>query len=540
MEKISSRRNIAVLPSIADASPRTAVIAAIAAFSLLSFVAVRAQDVPPPPEFSAVPIPEGQIDRAIGELDALAASIMKRSGIPGMAVAVVRDGRTVYAKGFGVRKVGATETVDADTVFQIASLSKPVTGTIVARQVQAGVVGWDTPVVKHLPWFKLKEPWVTAHVTIGDLLSHRSGLPDHGGDVLEDLGFDRRQVLERLRFLPLAPFRISYAYTNFGFTAAAESVAVASGKDWATLAEDVLFKPLGMTSTSTRFADFEKRTNRALGHVKVGDTFEHKYQRKPDAQAPAGGVSSSVNDLARWLAMVTQGGMAEGRAFIEKKALLPAMSAEAFSTHPATFTARPGFYGYGFNVGVTPAGRMSFSHSGAFSLGAGTNFVSLPSAGVGIVVLTNAQPTGAAEALAANFMDLVQFGKIERDWYAAYNAILAPMNAPTGSLLGKPRPAKPAPAAALAAYTGTYANDFYGPAQVIRRGDGLALKLGPKGKEFPLSHWDGNAFTFRPLSENATDGSISLATFKAPTKGRSGELTIEYLDGEGLGTFRRK
>ena len=135
---------------------------------------------------------------------------------------------------------GAPETVDADTVFQIASLSKPVTATIVARQVQAGVVGWDTPVAKHLPWFKLKDPWVTTHVTIGDLLSHRSGLPDHAGDTLEDLGFDRRQVLERLRLLPLAPFRISYAYTNFGFTAGAEATAVASGKDWATLSEDAL------------------------------------------------------------------------------------------------------------------------------------------------------------------------------------------------------------------------------------------------------------------------------------------------------------
>jgi CubicO group peptidase (beta-lactamase class C family) len=513
---------------------------AFVSFAFVPCVPAQAQDLPPPPEISAVPIPEGQIDRAIGELDNIAASILKRSGVPGMAIAVVRDGRTVYAKGFGVRKVGAPGMVNADTVFQIASLSKPVTATIVARQVQAGVVAWDTPVVSHLPWFRLKEPWVTTHVTIGDLLSHRSGLPDHGGDALEDLGFNRRQVLERLRFLPLAPFRISYAYTNFGFTTAAETTAVASGKDWATLAEDVLFKPLGMNSTSMRFADFEKRSNRAVGHIKVGDRFEHKYQRQPDAQAPAGGVSTSVNDLARWLAMVTQGGVSEGRAFIDKKALLPAMSAQAFSSPAATFTARPGFYGYGFNVSVTPSGRMKFSHSGAFSMGAGTNLVILPSANVGIVVLTNAWPTGAPEALAATFMDLVEFGKVERDWYPPYHAMMSAFNAPVGSLVGKPRPASPAPAASLAAYAGTYANTFYGPAQVIRQGDGLVLKLGPKGREFPLTHWDGNAFTFAPSSENATEGSISLATFTAPARGRSRELTIEYLNGEGLGTFRRK
>jgi len=510
------------------------------ALSLLGCSNAYAQDVPPPPEISAVPIPDGQIDRALGQLDVLAAEIMRRSGIPGMAVAVVRDGRTVYAKGFGIRKAGTREPVDADTVFQIASLSKPITATVVARQIQAGTVAWDTPVAKHLPWFRLKEPWVTSHVTIGDLLSHRSGLPDHAGDELEDLGFDRRQVLERLRFLPLAPFRVSYAYTNFGFTAAAEAVAVASGKDWATLCEEALFKPLGMTSTSTRFADFEARSNRAFGHIKVGEGFEAKYQRRPDAQAPAGGVSSSVNDLARWLAMITDGGAIGGRVFLEKKALLPAMSPQAFSGQPSTFTARPGFYGYGFNVGVTPAGRVSFSHSGAFAMGAGTNFVILPSAGIGIVVLTNAAPTGAAEALTAQFIDLVQFGKIERDWYAGYHAVVAPTNAPTGSLVGKPRPASPTPAADLAAYEGTYMNDYFGPAQIVRGNGGLVLKLGPKGMAFSLRHWHGNAFTFEPSSENATDGSISLATFTTAANERFRDLTIEYLDGEGLGAFRRK
>ncbi|WP_428527908.1 serine hydrolase [Pseudorhodoplanes sp.] len=520
------------------AAPRIA-LAALTTLAILCVSQTSAQDIPPP-EVAGVPIPDGQIDRAIGQLDALAATIMQRSGIPGMAVAVVRDGRMVYAKGFGVRKAGAPETVDIDTVFQIASLSKPVTATAVARQVQSGIVAWDTPVVKHLPWFRLKEPWLTAHVTIGDLLSHRSGLPDHGGDALEDLGFNRRQILERLRMLPLSPFRISYAYTNFGYTAAAESVAAASGKDWATLCEDVLFKPLGMNATSARFADFEKRANRAFGHVKVGESFEAKDQRRPDAQAPAGGVSSSISDLARWLAMVTEGGMVEGRSFIDGKALLPAMSAQAFSTHTSTFTARPGFYGYGFNVGVTPAGRMSFSHSGAFAMGAGTNLVILPSARVGIVVLTNASPTGAAEALTAEFMDLVQFGRIERDWLPPYAAALAPTSAPVGSLVGKERPATPVPAADIDAYAGTYANDYYAPAQVVRRKDGLILKLGPKGMEYPLAHWDGNAFTFHPSGENAPAGSISLATFKQGAKRRFRDLTIEYLNNEGLGIFRRK
>ncbi len=174
----------------------------------------------PPNEAVALPIPAGQIDRAVGQLDALAAKLMASSGIPGMAVAVVHGGKTVYAKGFGVRAVGSPQTVDADTVFQLASMSKPIGATVVAQQVGAGRVQWNTPVQTWLPDFSLADPYVSRQLTIGDLYAHRSGLPDHAGDLLEDMGYDRAQVLQRLRYLPLKSFRNTYEYTNFGLTAA--------------------------------------------------------------------------------------------------------------------------------------------------------------------------------------------------------------------------------------------------------------------------------------------------------------------------------
>ncbi|SCW58954.1 serine hydrolase [Ancylobacter rudongensis] len=506
---------------------------------MFAVLPANAEDLPPPPYISAVAIPDGQIDAAVNQLDGLADAVMKKTGIPGMAVAVVRDGKTVYAKGFGIREVGEPGKVDADTVFQLASLSKAVAGTVVAHEVGAGTVSWETPVIKHLPWFRLKDQWVSEHVTIADLMSHRSGLPDHGGDILEDIGFDRRAVLERLRLLPLDPFRISYAYTNFGFTAGAEAVAVAAGKDWAALSEDVLYTPLGMTSTSSRFADFDKRANKAVNHVRVNGSFVHKYQREPDAQSPAGGVSSSVNDMARWMAMVLQGGTYAGTPVIDPTALLPAVLAETISSPSPAVVARPGFYGYGFNVSINPAGRVQLSHSGAFSSGAATAFTMLPSAGVGIIVLTNAWPLGAPEALAAEFTDLVQFGKIERDWLAAYGPRLMVVNRPLGSLVGKERPSNPASAARLSDYVGTYQSDYYGSLDIVRSGEGLAVRLGPAAKQYALAHWDGDAFTFEPSSENATDGSISLATFHKEGTG-VGAVTIEYLDENGLGTFARK
>src|SRR5947209_5113386 len=214
----------------------------------------------PPNEVSGLAIPAGRVDEAVAKVDGLVGDLMKSTGIPGMSVAIVHGGKTIYAKGFGVRDASKGDAqdnrVDADTVFQLASVSKSVGATVVAHEVCDDAVTWAMPVVSKLPWFALSDPYVTSHATIGDLYSHRSGLPDHAGDKLEDLGYDRRQALERLKYLPLAPFRNSYAYTNFGVTAAAESVAAAAGKPWEDVSAEALYRPLGMTATSSRFADF--------------------------------------------------------------------------------------------------------------------------------------------------------------------------------------------------------------------------------------------------------------------------------------------
>src|SRR5215213_4236382 len=177
---------------------------------------------PTPPLVPAMPLPENAVDNAVAKLDGMADDLMKKSGIPGLAIAVVHGGKSVYAKGFGVKDVRAADDpknrVDPDTVFQLASLSKPLSATVVAHQVGTNAVGWDTPIVSKLPEFALSDPVITRMVSVGDMFAHRSGLPDHAGDMVEDLGYDRRYVLDRLRQLPLDPFRISYAYTNFGLT----------------------------------------------------------------------------------------------------------------------------------------------------------------------------------------------------------------------------------------------------------------------------------------------------------------------------------
>ncbi|TQC49064.1 serine hydrolase [Rhodococcus sp. WS4] len=499
-----------------------------------SATATSESSAPPNPgTVAGVEIPDGQIDDAVGRLDDLANELMESSGLPGMAVAVVRGGQTVYAKGFGVREAGTDQKVDADTVFQLASMSKSVGSTVVAHQVGDGVIDWDTPVVSKSPGFALADHWVTEHVTVGDLYSHRSGLPDHAGDLLEDLGYDRQQVLEKLRLDPLNPFRITYEYTNFGLTAAAEAVAVASGTDWATLSERAIYQPLGMSSTSSRFADYQARSDRAVAHQLVDGRYVADAVRNPDAQSPAGGVSSSVNDMGKWLAMLLADGTFEGKEIVSPEALLPAVSPQMVSSPPRSMDSRPGSYGYGFNVSSSPAGRVSLSHSGGFQLGVATNFVAIPSADVAIVALTNGSPIGIPEALTAEFADLVQFGEIREDWRSLYRQAIAPMDEPEGSLVGQTAPANPAPPQPLPTYAGTYNNAYWGPAVITESNGGLTLQLGPAGQAFPLTHWDGDTFTFTPSGENAPPGTISKATFAG------NNVTLEHYDTEGTGTFVR-
>lgn len=482
-----------------------------------------------PSQDVALAIPPGQVDAAVARLDELAADIMRRSNIPGMAVAVVKDGKVVYAKGFGVRRIGSPEAVDANTVFQLASMSKPIGATVVAGVVSQNSVTWNTPVASLLPGFRLADDLASQQVTIGDLYAHRSGLPDHAGDQLEDLGYDRAQVIERLRHVPIDGFRVKYAYTNFGLTAGAEAAATAAGADWATLSERLLYQPLGMTSTSSRLADFMRQGNRAFPHVKRDGRYQALYQREPDAQSPAGGVSSSVNDIAHWMSLVLQNGSYQGKALIRPEALLPAISPQIVNAPADSASARAGFYGYGFNVGTSSSGRTRLSHSGAFLLGAGTAFSITPAAGVAIVTLTNAAPVGAAEALNASFDDLVEFGVVTRDWYAAYSERMVALYALDGSLAGQQPPAQPVPALDYAAYTGRYTNAYYGDAVIESSGGSLQLRMGPTGaKTYALRHWSGNTFVFDLAGENAEVGSVSRIDFRPAAAGVPQGLQIEY------------
>ncbi len=478
-----------------------------------------------------------RIDSAIASLDGIATQIQKRTGVPGLAIAVVRDGKIVYAKGFGVRKIGTNLRVDRYTVFELASVSKSLSATIVAAEVGAGKVKWSDLIAKEIPNFTLRDPWVGSHVTIADMFAHRSGLPDHAGDVLEDLGFTRSEIISRLRYWPLSPFRISFGYTNYGFTAGAQAAANADHLSWDDLANIMLFKPLGMTSTGYRFSDYESNPNRAWLHLKTAHGWEANRDdlASYDVAAPAGGAHSNVIDMAKWMILQLNDGRYDGKQIIAKRPLEETHTPQIVSG-PVGADGRVPFNGLGAALSYDALGHLRVSHSGAMEQGEATAYELLPAAHLGIVVLTNGFPIGVPEAITQMFYDRVEFGKDQRDWLAFYGHAFDAMSAQLrGKLVGKTPPANAAAARSNDAYVGTYASDLYGPATISASSKGLNLTIGPKHMVFPLRHWSGDTFVFRPGGGGFR--AVSKLEFIPASSDHPAKLTIEWLNESGLGTF---
>jgi CubicO group peptidase (beta-lactamase class C family) len=483
---------------------------------------------------------------AVERVREYAPQLLAETGLPGIAIAVVYGDEVLLAEGFGVREIGTDAAVDAETVFQLASVSKSVAATVVSTVVGDGTIAWDSRMSDLAPGFALAEAWPTENVTLTDLFSHTSGLPDHAGDLLEDLGYPQADILHRLRYLtPAYSFRAGYEYTNFGLTAAAEAAASVAGQSWAELSRQRIYEPLGMNHTSSLFADYMAQPNRAVPHVKDGDAWVvTPQQRDPDAQSPAGGVSSNVNDLARWMQTVLDAGTFEAQEVIPAAALAPMHVPHAIINLPAVLaspgTQRASFYGLGTNMSYTDFGTPQWSHSGAFALGAGTAYYLLPASKFGIMALTNGVPIGIAETLCLDVLDIAQRGQVSRDWLALLVPIFTALMAPEyGDGIDWDTPPDPVtPAQPSDAYVGTYHNDYYGSATVVAAGDDLSFLIGPEPREFALTHFDRDTFSWQPTGEN---GPVrSGLTFTIGPDGNATAFSDQYLASGGPGTLWRQ
>ncbi len=481
--------------------------AAVASVALLALVAgacssedLQEGGIPEPA--SAVPtLTLAQVEGSTGQLDQIVGDVMGATGIPGVAVGVVFDDQTVITKGYGVRENGKEATVDDETVFQLASLSKPIGATAVAGAVGDRALAWDDTITTYLPDFQLSDPYVTDNVTVADMYSHRSGLPgSFAGNDLELMGYGQEEILTRLRYLPLEPFRATYDYSNFGMTVGGVAAATAAGTTYPELVQEELFVPAGMTSTSASYADYLAQDDKALIHAKVDGTFQAKFTRDPDAQAPAGGVSSNVVDLSRWMRLQLNDGSLDGEQIIDGDALDETHRGHMNSRATGDPTEPIRQYGLGWDLSQNEAdpALVQWAHSGAFTTGAGTTVRLLPQLGLGVVVLTNGAPVGGAEAIADAYIDTLLNGTVTKDWASIWAERFAPITSPPEI----PVPANPVAAKADSAYVGTYRNDYYGTVTITAKDGGLVMAWGPDdSRTLALEHYDGDVFVYADSPE---------------------------------------
>jgi CubicO group peptidase (beta-lactamase class C family) len=484
-----------------------------------------------------------RVDAALAQLDLFIQANLAKTKVPGAAVAVIYNDKVVFLRGYGVRKVGEPEKIDPDTVFEIASVSKPIASTILASLVGQGKISWDDRIADLEPGFQLSSLETTRAVTIRDFLSHRSGLATESGDFLEMLGYSRPSILYRMRYLPLpGTFRKTYAYSNFGYTTGAIAAATKIGKPWEIIAEEQLYAPLGMTRTSSRFSDYENRANKAALHIFLNGQPVNRFVRDADAESPAGGVSSSARDLAQWVRLQLDGGKWNGKQLIDANALAETHKAQVCRV--AVNSAKPNecpdgqYYGLGWNVGKDGAGHGQFSHSGAFFLGTSTAVYMIPEEHIGVLAITNSTPVGLPESICLTFLDYVHEGKQQRDYLPLIGNMMSQMVAEaqteSTNYAALPLPKPVTAAKPLTAYVGTYTNEYFGNLEVSVQENRLILRLPPRGTYYELSHWNADTFTYYFAGEDS-----GLARRGAKFSPDKDQVLIENLAPEHNAVFTR-
>ncbi|MGE0363082.1 MAG: serine hydrolase [Vicinamibacterales bacterium] len=460
--------------------------------------------------------------------DALVAQAVREWRTPGLAIAVVKDGEVVFARGYGVPRLGGAEAVDDRTLFAVGSTTKAMTAAAVAMLVDEGRLRWDDRVIDHLPWFALADPYVTREVRIRDLLTHRAGVPNT--DLLwYEQPTPGREIIARLRDVPLeSSFRSHFTYQNVMYAAAGEVVAAVSGQPWAEFVRTRIFTPLGMTGTIPTAATLDAQPNVAAPHYEIDGAVTAIRNASVDTVAPAGSVWSSVGDMAEWLRMLLAGGTTRGgQRLLSAKAI-----GELFA--PQTMVGEDGFY---------PTARLTKPHWTTYGLGwfqadYGGEKVDFHTGsidgmvaiaglirdrGLGVYVLANLDHAELRHALMYTVFDRY-LGQPARDWSAEFRGLYGELARTAAAERARAEAARvtgTSPTLPLDRYAGSYRSPVFGTVTVTREGAGLHLRYGT-GFSGSLEHWHYD--TFRAVWEARWRGT-SPATFSLDARGRVASVT---------------
>ena len=469
-------------------------------------------------------------DSKLDSLDQFVQKAMKHFETPGLSIAIVKNDSVLYVKGFGVKEIGKNESVDANTLFGIGSISKSFTPLAIAMLIDEGKLNWDDRVVDYLPYFELYDPYVTNSFTIRDLLTHRSGLKRvSGGTLWYHSDLSREQIIRRLKHLePVSEFRTTSAYQNTMFIVASKVVEAVINDSWDNFVRHRIFEPLGMRNTVISQAERERSTNISQPHIK-NEKFEilSIEQEKLDNMAPAGSFYSSSNDMAKYMNFMLNNGIIDQDTLVSPEAFSEILSPQI---HFPVFSKpiHNKFTSYGLGWWLTPKdGNTIIEHSGGID-GMGANLMMEKNNRIGIIVLSNQTYSSIPFAITFDVMgdllndeDYVAFSKALTNWYPEIDRIQLSRRKERFAA----RVENTDPSLSIEKYQGVFEDKMYGDISIEL--DGQSLKLNFSHTPLfsgALSHWHYDTFKIDWTDPRVPDGFL---TFEFDSKGQVTGFTLD-------------
>jgi CubicO group peptidase (beta-lactamase class C family) len=449
-----------------------------------------------------------QVD--INALDQYFQKAQKDWNVPGMSIAVVKDGKVVLAKGYGVIEQGESTPVDENSIYAIASNTKAFVAAAIGILVDEGKMSWDDPVQKHLPYFELYDPWVAKNAKVRDLLCHRLGLGTFSGDVLWfKSNYSAEEVVKRARHLPgHYDIRAGYGYSNLMFIAAGEVVKTVSGKTWGQFLKERIFQPLGMGRSVTSTSALKLMKNVAKPHKTIYGPIEPIEYVAWDNMGAAGGILSSAADMAKWMNLQLNNGKHEGKTIFSTNAQNTWWTLHnSFMVSPGSKQRYPTRHVSGYGLGwsmADHAGRMVVSHGGGYD-GMYSHLMMVPEEKMGIVVLTNSM-TAISSNLCWYTIDRF-LNQAMKDWSLEGLESDKKHQQSRKDIVEqrlKSRVSGTQPSLPLSAFAGKYGDALYGDFEVKLISNQLEL-IFPQapGLNATLSHFHYNTFEIKWKEVNA-------------------------------------
>jgi len=461
--------------------------------------------------------------------------------VPGLSLAVVKDDKVVFIKGYGVCEVGKPEKVDENTLFAIGSISKSTTAVGLAMLEDEGRLRWDDKVIQHLPDFRMYDDWVTREITLTDLLTHRSGLRSvSGGTIWYGSDFNREEIIERLRYLkPVSSFRSEYAYQNVMYLVAGQIIQAITGRSWDEYIREKLLLPLNMNRTTTTMDELQTRKNVAMPHIFKESQLIVIPHRDYDNVGPAASIYSSAGDMAQYVRCLLSHGEFEGRRIFSEENAREMFSPQMvipFSDYPVEMKRRqPQYRTYGLGWFLEDyQGQKIIRHSGGVD-GMRALVAMVPVEKLGFVILTNQEEYRMYYTIFYKLLDHF-LGFPDYEWDRVFRKSIS-----VEEEVDQSEKAGTAPPLPLTEYIGRYRDRMIGDIFIEQVEERLLL-LFPHMPGFTADciHWQEHTFQLQWRDPMIPQGYL---TFELDTDGKIERLVLDQpklldVDFEELEIFR--